>query len=125
MAEKRSYELKIAGEVVKFSGKETEEHVNKVAKMVNDQFDATYKSFAGRNPAKSYVMTLVSVNLADQMVRLIEYVNAARQKTETVLRNEKKLTERIERYEQEMLGLENEIINLQEKLKEAEEKLNG
>ena len=114
MAEKRSIEVVIAGEVYKIAGNESEEHMKRVVRFLNEKAAQTQKAMLGRAMTKEYTRVLTAVNICDDFVKLAEHMQMMQERLEQAAKREKLLKKKLDEYEQELMELEQENQQLRE-----------
>lgn len=118
MSEKRSIEVIIAGEVYKIAGTESEDHMKRVTRLLNEKISQTQKATLGRAVSKEYVLVLTAVNVCDDFVKLVEHTQLLQERLDQAVGREKQMTGRLDEYEEELRTLEQENQTLREKLAE-------
>lgn len=119
MSEKRSIEVIIAGEVYKIAGTESEDHMKRVTRLLNEKISQTQKATLGRAVSKEYVLVLTAVNVCDDFVKLVEHTQLLQERLDQAVGREKQMTGRLDEYEEELRTLEQENQTLREKLAEC------
>ena len=106
MSEKRSIEVIIAGEVYKIAGTESEDHMKRVTRLLNEKISQTQKATLGRAVSKEYVLVLTAVNVCDDFVKLVEHTQLLQERLDQAVGREKQMTGRLDEYEEELRTLE-------------------
>lgn len=73
---KNKVEVVIGGNIYSLQGNESEEHIQKVAKMMNEKLNEIYSVYNKSQVGQGKVNTLLTLNLADECVKRQEKLDA-------------------------------------------------
>ncbi len=121
MAEKRSIEVIIAGEVYKIAGTESEDHMKRVARFLNERVNQTQRMASGKAVSKEYIITLSAINICDDFVKLVEHTHLLQERLEQEVKKQKALKRQLAGYEEDLIHLEQENQDLREQLRQSME----
>lgn len=120
MADKKTIEIILAGEVYKISGEESEDHMNRVSEYLGEKLGETRKALSGRGASKEQLLAMTAINVCDDFIKLAEHAKSVQERLNRAEKREKQLKESLDDYEAELLRLEQENMLLKEKQKESE-----
>ncbi len=119
MAEKRTVEVLIGGQVFKIVGTESEEHMKKVAQYLNDRLAETQAALGGRPTTRDHKMTLTAINICDDVIKLVEHAYQQQKQIAELQKRERDLKNQLAVCEDEMREMETEYLALKEEMKNA------
>lgn len=110
MSEKKSIQVLIGGKIIRLSGYESEEYLEKVAHYINRKLEEMSESPGWRRLSSDQKNTMLALNIADDCFK-------AREKAED-------LEEELQNKDKELYTLKQELVSLQVRL-DSSRKQNG
>lgn len=126
MAESKSRILRIAGHDYKIRGAESEEHLRRVERCLNDKIGELKKLFSVQGMDFETITMLAAINLADDYISAeaeLKQLKQVKIKAERLMKREKNLEAEVERLEEEVLKLESENQDYADRLKKIQKGL--
>ena len=120
MEKKNKIEDIIGGRVYTLVGKEPEEYIQRVALYIDKKMSEIKKAESSRKLSTSMIATLTSINVADDLFKLIEKINSSDIKVEALEDELKEKDKQLQVYQKELREIQQENTTLKNKLHELQ-----
>lgn len=106
---KNKVEVVIGGNILALQGDESEEHMQRVAKVINEKLIEIQDAYEKSHIGQSKINTLLTLNLADECVKKQEMLDNYKASLVTLQEENKKLFEQVEKLNAELLQTKEQL----------------
>lgn len=106
---KNRVEVVIGGNILALQGDESEEHMQRVAKVINEKLIEIQSTYEKSHIGQSKINTLLTLNLADECVKKQEMLENYKESLAALQEENKKLFEQVEKLNGELLQTKEQL----------------
>lgn len=106
---KNKVEVVIGGNILALQGDESEEHMQRVAKVINEKLTEIQSNYEKAHLGQSKINTLLTLNLADECVKKQEMIESYKASLNKLQEENKKLYYEVEKLNQEILKVREQL----------------
>lgn len=106
---KNRVEVVIGGNILALQGDESEEHMQRVAKVINEKLIEIQSTYEKSHIGQSKINTLLTLNLADECVKKQEMIENYKESLAALQEENKKLFEQVEKLNGELLQTKEQL----------------